>query len=246
MGGEGLTLSRDEAASLLGWWLEAGVDCLVDEAPRQWLKAPARVPATNVEQPTPARPALASPPPPAATDPLPPTLEAFHAWIGATEDLPLASPGARRALPHGPAQAEIMIVADAPDDGDESRPVTGDSFALMTRMLKAIGVSAEDAYVAALSCYPLVGRKLDTGAAARCRDLILHQVELVGPKRLILFGDGPARALTGAPVAQARGKIHRIKGVQAVVTFHPRWLLKRPADKARAWADLLLLMGEPT
>ena len=48
----------------------------------------------------------------------------------------------------------------------------------------------------------------------------------------------------GEPLARARGRVHRIEGVRAVATFHPRWLLQRPSDKALAWRDLLLLMSE--
>jgi DNA polymerase len=42
----------------------------------------------------------------------------------------------------------------------------------------------------------------------------------------------------------ARGHVHKIEGVRAVATFHPRQLLKRPSDKALAWRDLLLLMED--
>jgi DNA polymerase len=35
-----------------------------------------------------------------------------------------------------------------------------------------------------------------------------------------------------------------VEGVRTVATFHPRMLLERSSDKARAWSDLLLLMEE--
>jgi DNA polymerase len=50
--------------------------------------------------------------------------------------------------------------------------------------------------------------------------------------------------LLGEPLARARGRVHRIEGIRTVATFHPRWLLQRPSDKALAWRDLLLLMSE--
>jgi DNA polymerase len=61
---------------------------------------------------------------------------------------------------------------------------------------------------------------------------------------LLLLGEGPARALTGQGLVQARGKIHRLDHIPAVVTFHPRQLLSHPPHKAHAWRDLLLLMSE--
>jgi DNA polymerase len=61
---------------------------------------------------------------------------------------------------------------------------------------------------------------------------------------LLLFGDGPCRALLDEPLAKARGRAHKLEGIRTVATFHPRWLLQRPSDKAKAWADLLLLMED--
>ena len=58
------------------------------------------------------------------------------------------------------------------------------------------------------------------------------------------FGDGPARALLGKPLPEARGHVHKIEGVRTVATFHPRSLINQPSNKARAWKDLLLLMED--
>jgi DNA polymerase len=60
----------------------------------------------------------------------------------------------------------------------------------------------------------------------------------------VLLGDGPSQALLGKPVAQARGHVHKVEGVRAVATFHPRHLIKRALDKRLAWQDLLLLMED--
>ena len=64
------------------------------------------------------------------------------------------------------------------------------------------------------------------------------------PKRLLLLGDGPSQALLGKPLAQARGHVHKIEGVRAVATFHPRQLIQNSANKSYAWKDLLLLMED--
>jgi len=45
MGGEHDRLTAAEAASVLGWWIEAGVDVAIQEQPRAWLGAVATVPA---------------------------------------------------------------------------------------------------------------------------------------------------------------------------------------------------------
>ena len=232
MGGEIDNLSRADAASLLGWWLDAGVDAAISESPRDWLKANSAPMAYTVDAPAPTR--------------LPDTLEAFQAWLQTAPGLPLDQAGSRRILPHGPAEADIMLVSEFParEDASDDRPIGGTAWQLMVKMLAAIGVGESDAYSASLACFQLPAARLDAEALERCAELMRHHIALVRPKRLLLLGDAPARALTGQPLAAARGKVHRIEGVHAVATFHPRYLLARPADKALAWRDLLLLTDE--
>lgn len=248
MGGDVSSLTSRDAASLLGWWLEAGVDTAIAEQPRQWLRN-AAVPLSGEVTPQTVGNIMSSPPDTSETrrgTAAPATLEAFHGWLRETSDLPLFRAGAARALPHGPAEAEIMLVAGLPDreDATAGRPIAGEAWDLAVKMLRAIGIGADAAYVASLACFPSSGARLGSEEVERCAETMRQHVAMVRPKRLLLLGDGPARALTGQPMVQARGRIHRVSGVPAAVTFHPRQLLQRPSDKAHAWRDLLLLMGE--
>lgn len=231
-------MNRDEAISLLRWWLEAGVDASVADQPRNWLARPAS--ARTLE------PAPASAPKPVADRPTAATLESFHAWLKDTSDLPLFQAGAARALPHGPSGAEIMLISDLPgrDCAAEGRPIGGAAWQLTERMLAAIGIKPDGAYVASLACFPGIGTRLDQATLDRCATSMREQIGLVAPRRLLLLGDGPARALVGQPLVQARGRIHRVEHIPAVTTFHPRGLLDRPTEKAHTWRDLLLLMSE--
>ena len=137
-------------------------------------------------------------------------------------------------------------LSDVParEDAGDGKPIGGEAWALALRMLAAIGMTPDDAYSASLACFHVPGSRLADSELARCGEIARHHVALVKPERLLLFGEGPVRALLGEPLAQARGHIHRIEGVRTVATFHPRWLLQRPSDKALAWRDLLLLMDE--
>jgi DNA polymerase len=139
-----------------------------------------------------------------------------------------------------------MLMADfpSPQECAEGRPLAGDSWVLAQRMLGAIGIAPDAAYLATLACFNAPGARLDAGDLDRCGAIARDHIRHAKPERLLLFGDAPARALTGHPLAAARGKVHRIEGVRTVATFHPRWLLQRPSDKALAWKDLLLLMSE--
>lgn len=239
-------LTRAEAMSLLAWWVEAGVDVAVQDEPRDWRRAS---PVSQARESAPALPLpTQSAPGPqlAPRSERPATLEAFHAWLAESADLPLFRAGAARALPHGPAGAEIMLLTGipAPEDTAEGKPIGGTAWTLTERMLRAVGIVPTQAYVAALTCFSGTGTRFTAADSEACRETILAQIALAGPRRLLLLGDQPAKLLLGQPMASARGKLHRLAGIQAAVTFPPRHLLQNNAHKALAWADLLLIMGE--
>ena len=225
--------STRELAGLLEWWVEAGVDVAVGEAPRNWLK-PQSAPV-----PAPSRQANVA-------EPSHETLAELRDWLASSAQLPLASATAGRILPHGPEEAAVMLISDSPalEDFASGQPIGGDAWALAVKMLAAVGIAPEQAYSASLSCFPATGLRMSDKDRAECADIARKHIALAKPKRLLLLGDGPCRGLIGQPLAAARGHAHKIEGVRTVATFHPRWLLERPGDKARAWRDLLLLMED--
>ncbi|HEX6604748.1 MAG TPA: uracil-DNA glycosylase family protein [Sphingomicrobium sp.] len=235
MGGERDTIGIAEARSALAWWLESGVDTIVQDAPRDWLKPPAAKPAPG-----------AAAPPPNVSPPSQDTLAELQQWLATSAQLPLASSTARRILPHGPENAAIMLLSDAPalEDFTAGQPIGGDAWTLATRMLAAIGIEPEAAYSASLSCFNTPGARMTDEDRRACAEIARRHIGLAKPKRLILFGDGSCVALIGKRLVDARGHIHKVEGVRAVATFHPRHLINRPLDKALAWRDLLLLMED--
>ena len=227
--------SRAELAGLLEWWVEAGVDVVVQEQARDWLKpaakpaaAPETTPVANVAEPSHE------------------TLAELRDWLASSVQLPLASATAQRILPHGPEDAAIMLLSDPPalEDFASGQPIGGEAWTLAGKMLAAIGIQADEAYSASLSCFHAPGARMSEADRAACAEIARKHIALAKPKRLLLLGDGPCRALLGEPLIGARGRAHKIEGVRTVATFHPRMLMKRPSDKAKAWADLLLLMED--
>ena len=212
MGGD-----EDQAAAkaALQWWIEAGVDVAVSETPRDWLRsAPALV-----DVPTEAPPAVVHE-----------DLSAFRHWLSSEPGLPLDRAGARRVLPHGAEGAEVMLLSDIPTMEDGAQPIGGEAWALMVKMLSAIGITADQAYSASLACFSTPGAKLSASDLDACADIARKHIALAKPKRLILLGEGPTRALLGEKLPQARGRVHKVEGVRTIATFHPRlrWSSSRP------------------
>lgn len=228
MGGDD---DRAASAAALAWWIEAGVDVAISETPRNWLAGTAQPPAPSTASAD------------AATT-VHEDLGAFRHWLGTEAGLPLDRPGARRVLPNGTEQAEIMFLSEAPGREDGDQPIGGDAWALGVRMLAAIGFTPDLAYRASLACFDAAGTRIGTDELAACAAIARRHIALARPKRLILLGDGPSRALLGEPLVRARGRLHKVEGVRTIATIHPRQMLNRPSDKALAWRDLLLLMEE--
>ncbi|MEA3080982.1 MAG: uracil-DNA glycosylase [Sphingomonadales bacterium] len=236
MGGEADQIGIAEARSALAWWLDAGVDTLVQDEPRDWLKPP----------PPKTSPKVAEALPPNLVQPAHETLAQLQEWLSSSMQLPLASATAKRILPHGPEDAAIMLLSDAPTSEDfmSGQPVGGEAWELAKRMLAAIRIPVDQAYSASLSCLHLPGTRMSAADREACAEIARKHIRLARPKRLLLLGDGPAQALLGKPLPQARGHVHKIEGIRTVATFHPRALINQPSNKSLVWKDLLLLMED--
>jgi DNA polymerase len=242
MQGDGDFSAAEGAASVLRWWSDAGVDVLLDERPRDWLKP--RESATS------APPAADEAPVEVKGDAPPEQLGLFRAWLAESPALPYATPAAPRVCPSGDPESDLMILTDMPtgEDCAAGTLISGEAGRLFDRMLAAIGRSRDTVYLAALSCLRSPDGRFNSDSAKSCAALARHHAGLVKPKALLIFGDAASKALIGLPLAQARGKWHDLPThagpVRALVTLPPSYLLNQPAAKAHAWADLQKLVEE--
>jgi DNA polymerase len=149
----------------------------------------------------------------------------------------------------GDRRARWMVIGEAPGAEEDARgePFVGQAGRLLDRMLAAAGLSrgAEGdsaVYIAnVLKCRPPGNRAPTPAEADACRPYLDRQIELVAPGLIVALGKSAACTLLGvdAPVGSLRGRVHRYGRTPLVVTYHPAYLLRTPADKAKAWEDLL-------
>lgn len=154
----------------------------------------------------------------------------------------------------GHRAARWMIVGEAPGAEEDARgePFVGQAGRLLDNMLASIGLSRHGeaeagVYIAnVLKCRPPGNRNPDAAEAAACEPFLRRQIELVRPALILVMGRVAAQALlaTDATIASLRGRVHTLAldGLQVpvVVTYHPAYLLRNLADKAKSWADLCL------
>ena len=151
----------------------------------------------------------------------------------------------------GHERARLMIVGEAPGENEDRQgePFVGQSGKLLDNMLRAIGL-ARDAPTPehgvficnTVKCRPPRNRNPDAAEIARCAPYLDRQIELVQPKLLLAMGRFAVQALLGSEeaIGKLRGRVHERRGVPVIVTYHPAYLLRALADKARAWDDLCL------
>ena len=146
-------------------------------------------------------------------------------------------------------QADWLIVGDPPVESDEieGAPFTGEAGQLLANMLKAMGLSVQQVVLTSATKCRTEGLSTGPHELAQCEAYLRRQVALTRPKMILAMGRYAAQALlaqtVGSPVpplGQLRGVVHRYQGLPVVVTYAPANLLRSPADKAKAWADLCL------
>ncbi len=113
-------------------------------------------------------------------------------------------------------------------------PLAGEQERLLANMLHAVRVSRDAPARAGRACHVVLG---DEPALQIARAL-----ERVAPRVVLLLGRAAAEAWLGVdePLGRLRGVVHERAGVKIVVTFALAYLLRHPAEKAKAWADLCL------
>lgn len=154
----------------------------------------------------------------------------------------------------GNRNAHWMLVGEAPGAEEDAKgePFVGQAGRLLDNMLAAVGLSrrgddAHAVYIAnVLKCRPPGNRNPEPSEVAQCEPYLLRQAALIRPRLIVVMGRFAAQSLLGtdATIASLRGRVHSIRvdgrAVPVVVTYHPAYLLRNLADKAKAWTDLCL------
>ena len=151
----------------------------------------------------------------------------------------------------GHPRAHWMIVGEAPGEQEDRQgePFVGESGKLLDNMLRALALTRDEGpperqvFIAnTLKCRPPKNRNPVPAETAQCAPFLERQIALVQPRIILAMGRFAAHALLASeePLGKLRGRVYAYRGVPLVVTYHPAYLLRTLADKARAWEDLCL------
>jgi uracil-DNA glycosylase len=145
----------------------------------------------------------------------------------------------------GDPDADWLFIGEAPGAEEDRRgePFVGRAGQLLDNMLAALGLRrGANVYIAnVLKCRPPGNRDPKVEEAAACRAFLDRQIALIRPRVIVALGRVSAQSLlaSDAPLGRLRCGDHRYADIPLVVTYHPAYLLRSPAEKARAWTDLL-------
>jgi DNA polymerase len=145
----------------------------------------------------------------------------------------------------GNTQADWLVIGEAPgaEEDRQGEPFVGRAGQLLNAMLLAIGLPRDRVFIAnILKCRPPGNRDPKPEEVASCLPYLSAQIALLKPKMILVVGRIAAQTLlaTDAPLARLRGKLHHFGEADTplVITYHPAYLLRTPADKRKAWDDL--------
>lgn len=197
------------------------------------------------DRPAPQPPARRDAPPPVRSAPRPASASVHNA--SAPADAPASPPAAWRLGEPQPLYADTaqaggarwLVLAETPAAALAGPVFQGDAGRLLDNMLRAARLDR-----AGLALFAPLAR---LGAGAVTPDFLAALAALlarVQPDVVLLMGRLAALALlpTGEPFGKLRGQAHALHGKTTLVTYDAAYLLRTPADKAKAWADLCLAM----
>lgn len=252
-------------ATLLAWLAlqaEWGADeALLDAAQDRAKPAILEVPLFDAGAPLPdagvprllrspplASPALKlSPAPVAAAD-----FAALRAALEGLDQCALKRTATQLVFADGAETARIMVIGEAPgaEEDRAGRPFVGPAGQLLDRMLASIGLDRTTVRIVNVVPWrPPGNRNPSDLEIEQCLPFLHRHIALIRPHCLLLLGAVAARALIGGKegITRLRGswRALEIPGIEAPVralpTYHPAYLLRQPAAKRLAWADLMTL-----
>jgi len=172
--------------------------------------------------------------------------EALRAEVRACTKCALHATRTQGVLGVGPKRCDWLVIGEAPGAEEDRRgePFVGAAGQLLDAMLRAIGLDRKtNVYIAnVLKSRPPNNRDPRPEEVAACLPYLVRQIALLEPRIMLAVGRIAAQNLLGtdAPLGRLRGRVHHFgeRNTPLVVTYHPAYLLRTPAEKRKAWEDL--------
>lgn len=158
----------------------------------------------------------------------------------------------------GSPMARIVFVGEGPgfEEDRSGLAFVGRAGQLLSVMIeRGMGLNRRDVYICnVVKCRPPENRTPAPDEIIACSPYLMEQLRIIRPEVIVALGAPASQTLlnTRAPIGQLRGRFHDFHpsgaplGIEPPIplmpTYHPAYLLRNPADKSKAWADLKLVL----
>jgi DNA polymerase len=255
-----------EAEAILGFWREAGVDALYEDAPVDRTLTQPKQEVRPIRPAQPLRPAAPTPglrkesidtvalsAEAAALAAEAGDLEALKAIVANYAGCPLRFEGAARqsVFGRGNPKAEILVIGEAPgaDEDAQGLPFVGRAGKLLDRMIASVGLSERVYITNTVYWRPPGNRTPSPQEQATCAPFLERTIAIMRPQILVCAGAASAKAILKRPegILSLRGNWFEWTSqdgsltLPVLPTLHPAFLLRQPQAKKKAWFDLLSL-----
>ena len=169
---------------------------------------------------------------------------ALKACVSACTACKLHEKRNKTAFGVGDENADWLFIGEGPGAEEDAKgePFVGQAGRLLDNMLAAVDLKrGANVYIGnVVKCRPPGNRNPEPSEAAQCEPFLTRQIALIQPRLIVALGKVAAQNLlaTDASIASMRGRVHDYRGIPLIVTYHPAYLLRTLADKAKAWTDL--------
>ena len=183
-------------------------------------------------------------------------LEELQQAIKDFDGLSIRKTASNMVFADGNKDADVMVIGEAPEAQDDvsGKAFRDDSGKLLDKILACIDLdrmsedSEKSVYLSnILNWRPPGNRTPTTSEMDISRPFIAKHIDLIKPKAIIICGGG-----AGQTLLKSKDKISKLRGkfydyslsngtvIPVMVTYHPTYLLRTPAQKKAVWADMLM------
>lgn len=183
-----------------------------------------------------------------------PDLDALRAAMAAYDHCELKRGARNLVFSDGRRGARVLVLGEAPgrDEDMAGKPFVGAAGQLLDRMFAAIGLSRDNPdteqalYITNVMPWrPPANRDPSPEEIAMMRPFVERHITLADPDIVVLMGNTPCACILGAKgILRLRGQWTEALGKPVMPMTHPAYLLRNPAAKREAWADLLAIRAK--
>ena len=254
-----------DAEAILGFWREAGVDALYEDAPLDRTLTQPKPEVRPIRPAAAPRAAVTPPGRPESIDTVALSAEAQKLALEANDldqlkaivanyaGCPLRFEGAARqaVFGRGNPKAEVLIIGEAPgaDEDVQGLPFVGRAGKLLDRMIAAAGLTDRVYITNTVYWRPPGNRTPSPQEQATCAPFLERTIAIIQPQILVCAGGASAKAILkrSEGILALRGNWFEWTSQDGLLTrpvlptLHPAFLLRQPQAKKKAWFDLLSL-----